>query len=161
MAKQSKKKTKKHVFKVDDLPQDYDFSLIGIQTQKQLYQLVFDFNRIFLTGFFLNKDIEVIRKSKKIAFENYVTEENNIGQKMYLLNNEVLIPIAHPNTLFDTHEAYYLFPELQSLTYLLMMPNHSGLDLETIKQKFIVSYPIHWIKVDLRKCATAFPVFPG
>ncbi len=160
MAKRKNQKIKKHIFKINDLPEDFDFSLIGIQTKQPLYKLVFDFNQIFSTGFYLNKDIIVIRKNKEIAFENYVTKENNIGQKMYFLNNEVQIPIAHPNTLFDTLEAFYLFPEFKTLNYLMMLPNHSNIYLTHIKQNFKSDYPINWIEVDLKKCATAFPVFP-
>ena len=162
LLKMAKKKKKKHIFKIDqDFSHEQDVILLGVQTKQALYKLVFDFNQAFLTGFFLNNDIIVKRKDKHISFENYVTPENNIGQKMYFLNNQVLIPVAHPNTLFDTHEAYYLFPELQTLNYLLMMPKRSDLDIYAVKQNFHPDYTLNWIEVDVTKCATAFPVFPG
>jgi len=161
MAKRKNQKIKKHIFKIDDLPENLDFSLIGIQTKQPLYKLVFDFNKIFETGFYLNKDIIVVRKKKNIHFENYVTKENNIGQKMYFLNNEIQIPVSHPNMLFATFEAYYLFPEFKTLNYLMMLPNHSNINLSLIKQHFKSNYPINWIEIDLKKCATAFPVFPS
>jgi hypothetical protein len=122
--------------------------------------LVYDFNRIFLTDFALNEDIKVIRKNKEVAFENYVTSENNIGQRMRLINNEILLQIPHPQTLFDTHEAFYLFTELVSINYLLMIPGYQ-LTLSEIKEKFKTEYPVNWIEVDLKKCHTAFPFFPS
>jgi len=161
MAKRKNQKIKKHIFKIDDLPEDLDFSLIGIQTKQALYKLVFDFNSIFSTGFYLNKDIVVVRKNKHISFENYITKENNIGQKMYFLNNEIQIPVSHPNMLFDTYEAYYLFPEFKTINYLMMLPKHSDINLSIIKLSFKSNYSINWIEIDLKKCATAFPVFPS
>jgi hypothetical protein len=158
MAKR-KIKPKKHILKIDEIPQEYDFQLIGIQTKEQLYRLVYDFNRIFFTDFALSEDIKVIRKNTKINFENYTTSPNMLGQKMKFLNNEILVPISHPQTLFDTHEAFYLFPELSSLNYLLMLPD-TQLNAAVIKQYFITPYPTVWVDVDMKKCHTAFPVFP-
>ncbi len=160
MAKRKKTKIKKHVFKLDEIPQAYDFVLFGIQTQQPLYQFVYDFNRLFGFGFKAGKDIKVIRKNREVSFENYVTEDNAIGQKKRLLNNEILVPIAHPNTLFDTHEAYYLFPELPSIHYLLMIQNDDDFNFGYLQQNFKVPYKVTWIEIDLKKCATVFPVFP-
>jgi len=159
MAKHKKKKIKKYVFKPEVLSQEYDFSLIGIQTQVALYKLVFDFNNIFSTGFFLNKDLIVERKNKKVAFQNYTTKENNIGQKIYIFNNIVLEQVEHPNTLFDTFEAFYLFPNLKNINYLLIIPNYYNLNLQDIKQHFKSNYRIKWMEVDISKCATVFPFF--
>jgi len=160
MAKKKKQKIKKHILRLDDEPVINDFDLIGIQTSSPLYKLIFDFNKQFSLGFKLDKEIVVFRKNKQVAFENYSTEENAIGQKMRILNNEILIPIKHPNTLFETHEAFYLFSELPSLNYLLMVHNDDQLNYQNIQKKFIASYPIRFVEVDLRNCATAFPVFP-
>jgi len=151
---------KKHIFKIDDVPQEFDFHLIGVQTKIELYRLVYDFNRIFLTDFFLTDDISVVRKNIQVSFENYVTSPNVLGQKMRFINNEILIPFSHPQSLFDTHEAYYLFPELTSLNYLLMLPG-TQLTTAIIKQNFKTSYQNQWIDVDMKKCHTAFPVFPA
>ena len=155
-----KRKARKHIFKISDLPTDYDFVLVGIQTTQNLYKLAFDFNKIFHLDFKLAQDIKLIRKDKSVAFENYATGENAIGQKMRLLNNEILIPIAHPNTLFDTHEAYYLFPELPAVNYLLLIQKDENLNFEILQERFKPSYPVRFIKVDMKKCATVFPVFP-
>jgi len=160
MAKKKRHKIKKHIFIPDDTTQDPDFFLMGIQTQESLYRLVYDFNRHFNLGFTLQEPLHVLRKNREISFENYATVENALGQKSRLLNNLVLVPIPHPDTLFDTHEAYYLFPELPSLDYLLMMPA-GDLDFTFIQQNFRTHYPLTIIAVDMTKCATAFPVFPG
>ncbi len=160
MAKRKTNKPKKHIFKLDELPEEFDFFLIGIQTKQALYRLVFDFNKQFNSGFQLAENLQVFRKNKTVFFENYVSEENAIGQKMRLMNNEILVPIAHPNTLFDTHEAYYLFPELSTLNYLLMIPQNGELNFVTINRNFKTNYPVNWIEVNMKKCHTAFPVFP-
>jgi hypothetical protein len=159
MAKR-KVKPKKHILKIDDIPREYDFQLIGIQTKVKLYRLAYDFNRIFYTDFALSDDIKVIRKNTEVSFENFVTSPNSLGQKMRLVSNEILIPIPHPQTLFDTHEAFYLFPELPSLNYLMMIPG-TQFDTNIIKQYFHPAYQSVWIDIDLKKCHTAFPVFPA
>jgi len=160
MAKRKRNKEKKHIFKLDELPEAHDFLLIGIQTKQVLYKLVYDFNRQYQLSFHLADDIEVIRKNKTVFFENYVSKQNAIGQKIRLMNNEILVPIAHPNTLFDTHEAYYLFPELSTINYLLMTPKDSNLNYEFLNQTFTTTYDVNWIEINLKKCHTAFPVFP-
>jgi hypothetical protein len=160
MAKRKKPKIKKHIFNIEDEPVINDFDLIGIQTSQPLYKVVFDFNKQFNLGFKLDKDIVVERKKRSLKFENYSTPENPIGQKIRLLNNEILIPIEHPNTLFDTHEAFYLFPELPSINYLLMTPIDEMINYQYLNQNFLVSYPLRFVEIDIKKCATAFPVFP-
>ena len=159
MAKKKRHKVKKHLFVLDDSYQYSDFILIGIQTKQTLYRLAYDINKYFNLGFRLQDPLHVIRKSSEISFENYATVENVLGQKSRLLNNRVLVPLPHPDTLFDTHEAYYLFPELPGLDYLLMMPADE-LDFSFLQQNFHAHYPVTFIKVDMAKCATAFPVFP-
>ena len=155
-----RKKIRKHVIKLDELTNDVGFVLIGIQTNQALYRLAFDFNYLFSWDLHLQDDLKVIRKDKEVSFENYATSENTIGQKIRLLNNEILIPIAHPNTLFDTNEAYYLFSKLPAINYILMLPEDEGLDYKSIQQNFQVTYPVKFIEVDLVQCGTAFPVFP-
>lgn len=161
MSKKHSKKIKKHIFTIDDMPMEYDFVLFGIQTSQKLYKLVYDLNKVFNFGLYRAEDLKLIRRDKEVSFEHYETQPNAIGQKMRLMNNEVLVPIAHPNTLFDTNEAFYLFPELPSLQFLLMMPKDSDLNFNFIQYTFDVPYPLRWIEVDLKKCATAFPVFPS
>jgi len=155
-----RKKIRKHIIKLDELTNDVGFVLIGIQTGQALYKLAFDFNRLFSWDLHLQPELKVIRKNKEVSFENYATSENSIGQKIRLLNNEILIPMAHPNTLFDTDEAYYLFSKLPAINYILMLPEDEGLDYKSIQQNFKVHYPIKFIEVDLVQCGTAFPVFP-
>ena len=161
MAKKRSKKTKKHIFRIDDLPQEYNFSLIGIQTQQPLHKLIYFFNKNFFTDFELQPAIEVVRRNTEVAFQNYATSENAIGQRMRFLNNEVLIPIEHPQTLFDTHEAFYLFPELPAIDYMLMISYDENLTYDDIKRNFTAPFESKWIEIDLQKCYTAFPVFPG
>jgi len=161
MAKKRNKKTKKHIFRIDDLPEEYEFLLIGTQTQQPLHKLVYFFNKNFFTDFQMQDNIRVIRRKTEVAFQNYATSENEIGQRMRFLNNEVLIPIEHPQTLFDTHEAFYLFPELPAIDYLLMISFDEKLNFDDIKRKFTAPFDIKWIQIDLKKCYTAFPVFPG
>jgi len=109
----------------------------------------------------MQEDLEVVRRNTPVAFQNYATDENSIGQRMRFLNNEVLIPIEHPQTLFDTHEAFYLFPELPAIDYMLMISYDENLTYEEIKRKFTAPFDVKWMEIDLRKCYTAFPVFPG
>jgi len=161
MAKRRSKKLKKHIFKIDELPEEYDFLLIGVQTLHPLHKLIYFFNKRFFTDFEMMGDIHVIRKNTEVVFQNYATSENEIGQRMRFLNNEVLIPIEHPQTLFDTHEAFYLFPELPAINYLLMISFNEDLRFDDIKAKFRAPFSVNWIQIDLKKCYTAFPVFPG
>jgi len=160
MAQKKKQRIKRHIFKIEDEPVINDFDLIGIQTSQPLYKIVFDFNKQFDLGFTLADDVVVERRNKMVNFENYCTQENAIGQKIRLLNNEILIPIEHPNTLFDTHEAFYLFPDLPTLNYLLMAPKEELLDFQYFNKHFTPPYQLRFVAVDLKKCATAFPVFP-
>jgi len=155
-----RKKVLKHIFIPDQHQEVSDFILIGIQTTQPLYKFVYDFNRRFNMNFYLSEDIKVIRKSKEVFFENYITPENTIGQRMRIMKNEILMPLQHPNTLFDTHEAFYLFPELQAINYLLLIHKDETLNFNVIQNNFTPSYPVTWIDVDMKKCATAFPVFP-
>jgi len=161
MAKRRSKKPKKHIFLIDDLPEEHEFLLIGAQTQQPLHKLAYFFNKNFLTDFEMQDDIRVIRRKTEVAFQNYATSENEIGQRMRLLNNEVLIPIEHQQTLFDTHEAFYLFPELPAIDYLLMISYEENLSFDDIKRNFTAPFEVKWIHIDLKKCYTAFPVFPG
>ena len=155
-----RKKIRKHIIKLDELTNEVGFILIGIQTNQALYKLAFDFNRLFSWDLHLQEALKVIRKDKDVFFENYATSENSIGQKIRLINNEVLIPMTHPNTLFDTDEAYYLFSKLPAINYILMLPEDEGFDYKNIQQIFHVHYPVKFIEVDLVQCGTAFPVFP-
>jgi len=161
MAKKQNKKPKKHILQIDDLPEEYEFLLIGAQTQEPLHKLSYFLNKNFFTNFELQDPIQVIRRNTEVSFQNYATSENEIGQRMRLLNNEVLIPIEHQQSLFDTHEAFYLFPELPAIDYLLMISFDENLSLEDIKRNFTAPFKIKWIHIDLKKCYTAFPVFPG
>ncbi len=153
-------KPKKYILKPDSHLLAHNVELVGIQTTQKLYKLVFDFNKIFGFDFYLNEDLILERRHKTIAFQNYITPENNIGQKMRLLQNEVLIPVSHPNTLFDTDEAFYLFPDLPSLNYLLMLYKDEDIGYQFIQQNFKVPYTCRFIEIDVHKCATVFPVFP-
>ena len=155
-----RKKIRKHFIKLNELTNEVGFVLIGIQTNQALYQLAFDFNRLFSWDLHLQDNLKVIRKDKEVTFENYATSENTIGQKIRLLNNEILIPMAHPNTLFDTDEAYHLFSKLPAINYILMLPEDENLDYKSIQLHFQVIYPVKFIEIDLVQCGTAFPVFP-
>ncbi len=155
-----RKKIHRHILKPEDLSNETGYVLTGIQSSQPLYKLAYDFNRLFSWDLQLQDDLKVIRKNKEVFFENYATSENAIGQKIRLINNEILIPIAHPNTLFDTHEAYYLFSKLPALNYILMLPEDETANYKSIQQNFQVSYPVKFIEVDMTQCGTAFPVFP-
>ncbi len=154
------KKKQKHILRLDDLSGTPGFVLTGLQTNQALYKLAFDFNRLFHWDLHLQQDLNVIRKNKKVAFENYATSENATGQKIRLVNNEILLTVSHPNTLFDTDEAYYLFPKLQSFNYILILPEEEGYSFKDLQQKFIVAYPTKFIEVNSTRCGTVFPVFP-
>ena len=155
-----KKKKQKHILKLDDLSGVPGIVLIGLNSSQPLYKIAFDLNRIFYWDLQLQPDLEVVRKDKKVSFENYATSENTIGQKIRLVNNEILVPLSHPNSLFDTDEAYYLFQKLQTLNYLLIIPEEEGLSYKNIQQTFLVEYAVKFIEVDSTRCGTAFPVFP-
>ena len=155
-----RKKIRKYILKPDDLSNETGYVLTGIQSTQALYKLAYDFNRLFSWDLQLQDDLKVVRKNKEVFFENYATSENAIGQKIRLINNEILIPIAHPNTLFDTHEAYYLFSKLPAINYILMLPEDETANYKNIQQNFQVSYPVKFIEVDMTQCGTAFPVFP-
>ena len=144
-----------------DLPEETGNVLIGIQTRVPLYRVAFDLNRFLHTDFYLNEsDLKVIRKDKEVAYENFVTSENALGQKIRLVDNQVLVKIEHSNSLFDSREAHYLFPELETMNYILILTPDADIDLKMIQQEYKKAYPIQWIDVDVRKCYTAFPVFP-
>ena len=146
---------------LDDFPTEEENVLIGIRSKIPLYRIAFDLNRFLGTDFKLSEeDLRVTRKSKEVAYENYVTSENVLGQKIRLVNNEILVEIPHPDSLFHTHEAYYLFPELESMHYLLILTPDADIDYENIRKNFQATYPIQWVSVDINKCHTAFPVFP-
>lgn len=146
---------------LDDFPTEEENVLIGIRAKAPLYRIAFDLNRLLGTDFRLSeKDLVVVRKGKEVAYENYVTSENVLGQKIRLVNNEILVEIPHPDSLFHTHEAYYLFPELETMHYLLILTPDAEIDFESLRQHFKVSYPIQWVSVDIKQCHTAFPVFP-
>ena len=155
-----KKKKRKHILKLNDQTVNPGFEIIGIQTKQAIYKLAYDFNLIFSLDFHLQDDLKVIRKNKEVFFENYATSENAIGQKIRLVNNEILVLLSHPNTLFDTSEAYYLFEKLQTLNYVIILPESEGLSYRILQQKFQVNYPFKFIEVDITRCDTAFPVFP-
>ncbi len=155
-----KKKKQRHILRLDDLSGTPGFVLTGLKTPQPLYKIAFDLNRTFHWDLQLQPDLEVVRKNKKVAFENYATSENAIGQKIRLVNNEILIPLSHPNSLFDTDEAFYLFQKLQTLNYILMLPEDEGITFKNIQQSFPAEYPVKFIEVDSNKCGTAFPVFP-
>ncbi len=155
-----RKKIRKYIVKLNELTNDIGFVLVGIQTNQSLYKLAYDFNRLFYWDLHLQNDLKVIRKNKEVSFENYATSENMIGQKIRLLNNEILIPLTHPNTLFDTDEVYHLFSKLPTINYILMLPEDEGMNYKDIQQNFQVTYPIKFIEIDLIQCGTAFPVFP-
>jgi len=59
-----------------------------------------------------------------------------------------------------SHEAFYLFPDLPTLNYLLMVPKDEYLDFQYLNKRFTPLYQLRFVEVDLKKCATAFPVFP-
>ncbi len=160
MAPKKTNKIKKYILRPDDQSLRHNFQLIGVQTSQDLYKFVFDFNKILGLNFYLNEDLMLERRNRLIAFENYITPENVVGQKMRILKNEVLIPISHPNTLFNSYEAFYLFPDLSSINYILMLHKEEWIDFQFIQQNFKVSYPVRFIEVDFNKCATVFPVFP-
>ena len=155
-----KKKKQRHILKLDDLSGAPGVVLTGIQTNQAIYKIAFDLNRTFLWNLQLQHDLKVFRNNKEVAFENYATSENATGQKIRLVNNEILIPLAHPNSLFDTDEAFYLFPKLQTFNYILMLPEEEGLNFKQIQQSFQMKYPVKFIEIDMSQCSTVFPVFP-
>ena len=146
---------------LDDFPTEEENVLIGIRSKIPLYRIAFDLNRFLGTDFRLSEeDLKVVRKDKEVAYEHYVTSENVLGQRIRLVSNEILVEIPHPDSLFHTHEARYLFPELESMNYLLILTPDAEIDYESVRQKFQASYSIQWISVDINKCHTAFPIFP-
>ena len=155
-----KKRKQRHILKLNDLSDTPGLVLTGVQTNQPLYKLAYDFNLQFHWDLHLQSDLKVFRKNKEVFFENYATSENATGQRIRLINNEILIPLPHPNSLFDTDEAYYLFPKLQTLDFILMIPEEEGLNFKNIQQGFRVKYPVKFIEVNIEECNTAFPVFP-
>ncbi len=156
----AKKNKIKHVLKANDITILPGLIMAGIQTGQKIYKLAFDFNRILGWDLQLQPDIEIIRNGKKILFNNYATSENPNGQKIRLIENKRLIPLPHPNSLFDTHETFYLFRKLKSSVYVLILPEEENLDVDNLQHNFKPGYPLKFIDLNIADFLSDFPVFP-
>ncbi len=156
----AKKNEIRHILKSDDSPLLPGYVMIGIQTGQPVYKLAFDFNRLFHWNLQLQPDIEVIRNNQQIYFENYATPENPAGNKIRLINNKIRHALPHPDSLFDTHETYFLFTKVKFAGYILMIPEEENLNIEDLQRLFNVKYPVKFFNINVEYCLTDFPVFP-
>ncbi len=156
----AKKGDIKYILKPDDTPGIPGLSITGIQTNQVIYKLAYDFNRLFHWDLQLQPDIKAIRKNKQFFFENYATSENITGKKIRLIQNKILIPLPHPESLFDIYESYYLFQKLETPDYVLIYPEEENLTPQFLQHHYKVPYQAGFIDVNMADCLADFPEFP-
>jgi len=156
----AKKNEIRHFLKSDTASPLSGYIMTGIQTGQPVYKLAFDFNRLFHWNLQLQPDIEVIRNNQQIYFENYATPENPAGNKIRLINNKIRMALPHPDSLFDTHEIFYLFTKAKFADYILMLPVEDNLNVDEFQRIFNVAYPVKFVNVNIEDCILDLPVFP-
>ncbi len=156
----AKHRKKKYVLSFDDLPSEMEYSFVGIKTSMPSYQVAYELNRLFVCDFHLyEKTYQVERGNMKLEFSLFHTSEDEQNNRIRLLHNESLVEMNTPGSLFSTEEAFYLFPEIKTVNYLLFTPQYSKYTYDFLKENYKSVHLLKWIDIDLNQIKSPFPIF--
>jgi hypothetical protein len=156
----AKIRKKKHKLNCVLLPSEYGFSIVGVQTEVPIHRVSFHLNKCFFTDFSLHiNPYQIQRKKIDLSFEYFLTSIDNNNNYTRLINNKSLVEIDNPGSLFNTKEAFYLFPEIEGVNYLLFIPDDSKINIQKLQQNFTAPYSVKWIDINMDKLISEFPVF--